>query len=127
MKRRLALVGLLLGLLAAAGAAFHLLHMPYADFRGELLINITDHGIGIPEAQVTRIFEEHFRSNNAAAHYANGNGIGLAMVKEIARLHGASISVKSTEGEGSVFTVRFPIDIVNKQGETNGTHTHHRR
>ena len=73
-------------------------------------VAVKDEGIGIPEKNLPKIFDEYFRSNNAVKHYASSSGLGLAMVKEIIRLHGASIHVKSREGEGSTFKAAFNID-----------------
>ena len=74
-------------------------------------VRIQDHGIGIPEKNLTKVFEEHFRSNNAVAHHPNGTGLGLPIVKEIVRLQGATIRVASEEGKGTRFTVGFkPTD-----------------
>ncbi len=70
-------------------------------------VRVRDHGIGIPHENLGKIFDEHFRSNNAVAHHPNGTGLGLPMVKEIARLHGAVIQVSSELGKGSHFTVSF--------------------
>ncbi len=75
----------------------------------QICVSIRDHGIGIPEANLDKIFEEHFRSNNAVAHFTGGTGLGLPIVKEIARLHGATIQVESILGKGSVFTVCFEV------------------
>ena len=74
---------------------------------GRATFRVRDHGIGIPEEHLARIFDEHFRSKNAVRHDPNGNGMGLAIVKEIVRLHGATIEVASTVGEGTHFTVAF--------------------
>lgn len=70
-------------------------------------LEFRDHGIGIPEANLPQIFDEHFRSHNAARHNPNGNGLGLAMVKEIVRLHNAQIEVASASGQGTCFTLIF--------------------
>lgn len=70
-------------------------------------VRVTDHGIGIPKDNISKIFDEHFRSNNAVAHNPNGTGLGLPMVKEIVRLHGGAMEVSSELGEGSQFTVSF--------------------
>ena len=76
-----------------------------------ITVSVVDHGIGIPEGNLTRIFDEHFRSNNAVAHHPDGTGLGLPIVKEIVRLHGASLDVESEVGKGSRFKVSFtPAD-----------------
>jgi len=75
----------------------------------KVAVKIRDKGIGIPNNNLNKIFEDHFRSKNAVAHYADGTGLGLSIVKEVVVLHGASIEVESTVGSGSCFTVRFDI------------------
>ena len=67
-------------------------------------ISVTDHGIGIDEKHLHRIFEEYFRANQAVAVNERGTGLGLAIALEIAEIHGATIEVESTLGKGSVFS-----------------------
>ena len=81
-------------------------------------MRVKDEGIGIPHENIDKMFQEHFRSNNAVAHYAHGTGLGLPMVKEIVRLHAGVIHVESVEGEGSLFTVSF--DTTEPQGGKHG-------
>jgi len=72
-------------------------------------VQITDHGIGIREDALPHIFEEFFRSREAARFNRSSTGLGLAIVREIAlhlRLH---VSVESKEGEGTQFTLEIPI------------------
>ncbi|MCB4791617.1 MAG: HAMP domain-containing histidine kinase [Elusimicrobia bacterium] len=68
---------------------------------------IADHGIGIPEENVDKIFLEYFRSNNAVKNHENGTGLGLSIVKRIADIHDAEIEVKSTVGSGTEIKVIF--------------------
>ena len=77
--------------------------------RRKVAVKIRDEGIGIPSGNLNKIFEDHFRSKNAVAHFADGTGLGLSIVKEVVVLHGASIEVESTVGKGSCFTVHFDI------------------
>ncbi|MBF0314560.1 MAG: HAMP domain-containing histidine kinase [Oligoflexia bacterium] len=70
---------------------------------------VKDEGIGIPEEHLENIFKEHFRCNNGVENNRSGNGMGLAIVKEISRIHHGSIQVTSTLGEGSCFVFTFPI------------------
>ncbi|MBU0713805.1 MAG: HAMP domain-containing histidine kinase [Verrucomicrobia bacterium] len=67
-------------------------------------ISVTDHGIGIDEKHLPRIFEEYFRANKAVAVNERGTGLGLAIAMEIAEIHGTKIEVESTLGKGSVFS-----------------------
>lgn len=72
---------------------------------GQAVVAVVDTGIGIPEANLDKIFEEHFRSNNAVAHHPGGTGLGLPIVREIVRLHGGSVRVVSELNRGTTFTV----------------------
>lgn len=83
-------------------------------------VRIQDHGIGIPEQNLTKIFEEHFRSNNAVAHHPSGTGLGLPIVNEIVRLHRATIDVASEIGGGTQFTVGFITTVLKQEGGNNG-------
>ena len=72
-----------------------------------LLISVSDSGIGIPEEDLDRVFEKFYRSEDDSVRKVAGHGLGLALVKEIAALHGIEIRVKSTLGEGSEFSFFF--------------------
>ncbi len=75
---------------------------------GWAVLAVRDRGIGIPAADLPRIFEPFFRATNAPTP-AGGSGIGLAGAKRIVEQHGGTIAIESREGEGSVFTVRLPL------------------
>jgi two-component sensor histidine kinase len=70
---------------------------------------VSDTGIGIPEEDVTRLFTEFFRAENARALAEEGTGLGLVIVKEILDFLGGSISVRSNAGEGTTFTCLLPV------------------
>jgi two-component system, OmpR family, sensor kinase len=72
----------------------------------EVVVSIRDHGIGIPEADAERVFERYYRGSNTSG--IGGSGVGLSLVRSIVDLHGGAISLRSTEGEGSRFTLRLP-------------------
>lgn len=72
----------------------------------EVLIEVSDQGIGIPAADRERLFETFERGSNVGA--IPGNGLGLAIAKRALDLHGGSLSVASGEGRGTRFTVRLP-------------------
>ena len=74
-------------------------HENYVELR------VSDTGIGIAKENVDRVFERFHRVRNARARTQEGTGIGLALVQELARLHGGTVSVESEEGRGSTFTV----------------------
>jgi PAS domain S-box-containing protein len=72
------------------------------------ILEIADQGLGIPEADLTRIFERFGRGSNVAASI-EGSGIGLTGARQIAEQHGGTITVHSAIGEGSTFTLRLPL------------------
>ncbi|MHB9030613.1 MAG: sensor histidine kinase [Candidatus Latescibacterota bacterium] len=75
---------------------------------GEVVLTIADSGIGIPEQDLPRVFDEFYRATNARKENSTGTGLGLPIVKFIVEKHGGSVTVNSVEGEGTVFTVRLP-------------------
>jgi len=72
----------------------------------DVLLEVSDQGIGIPAADQQRLFETFERGSNVGA--VPGNGLGLAIAKRALDLHGGSLSVTSDEGRGTRFTVRLP-------------------
>ncbi len=72
-----------------------------------LTVEIADQGIGIPAELLKRVFEEHFRANNAVAHHESGTGLGLPIVRATARLLDAELNLESAEGVGTTATLRF--------------------
>lgn len=75
----------------------------------DAVVTITDTGIGVPAAEMPRLFERFHRIEATHGRSNEGSGIGLALVKELVGLHGGSITVDSTEGRGTSFTVRLPF------------------
>lgn len=72
------------------------------------VLQVRDHGIGIPPADLPRIFERFYRATNVSGR--PGSGIGLAGVRDIVRQHGGTIEVESEEHRGTLFSVRLPLD-----------------
>ncbi|WP_139559712.1 ATP-binding protein [Methylotetracoccus oryzae] len=70
---------------------------------------VRDTGIGIPASELPRIFERFHRVQNRGGRSHEGSGIGLALVRELVKLHGGNVSVDSAEGRGSTFTVTLPL------------------
>jgi two-component system phosphate regulon sensor histidine kinase PhoR len=71
-------------------------------------VSVSDTGDGIPAEHLSRLFERFYRVDRARSRAAGGTGLGLAIVKHLARAHGGEVSVRSTPGEGSTFTIELP-------------------
>ena len=76
---------------------------------GQLCLEVSDTGIGIPPEDQARVFDEFFRSVNARTHTAEGTGLGLTIVKAVVEQHHGSVTLHSTPGQGTRFVVRFPV------------------
>ncbi len=73
----------------------------------QITLMVSDHGIGIPEEELPRIFTEYYRASNAA--YFNGSGLGLAIMKTCIEMYGGTIAAESKLNEGTTFTVSLPL------------------
>jgi len=81
-----------------------------AYLRGEqLVINIMDTGIGIPEDKLASIFESFEQADGSTARIYGGTGLGLTVTKQLVELHGGMLTVESTLGVGSQFTFTLPV------------------
>jgi signal transduction histidine kinase len=74
------------------------------------VIDVSDTGRGIPASALLHVFERFYRQSDPRDSRVTGFGLGLAISKWIVDAHGGSISADSTEGQGSRFTVRLPLD-----------------
>lgn len=74
----------------------------------EVLIRVHDHGCGIAKEHLPRLFERFYRVDKARSRTLGGTGLGLAIVKHIAQSHKGRVSVNSTVGKGSTFTLHLP-------------------
>ncbi len=79
------------------------------EAKDKIIIMVTDSGIGIPEADLPKLFEPFHRAQNADEF--QGSGLGLSIVRNAIRLHGGEIYVASELGKGTKFTVQIPIAI----------------
>lgn len=80
-------------------------------------VSVSDTGVGIPEDQLTSVFDRFYRVENTGGRSQEGTGIGLSMVKELVKLHHGTITVNSILHKGSTFTVSIPVgkDHLNQQ------------
>ena len=75
---------------------------------GQVFLSVADNGPGIPLEHQSRVFERFYRVDDARSRETGGTGLGLAIVRHIALLHNGDVTVKSTEGTGSIFTLNLP-------------------
>ncbi|MFH9268229.1 MULTISPECIES: cell wall metabolism sensor histidine kinase WalK [unclassified Streptomyces] len=88
---------------------------------GDLIeIAVTDQGIGISEKDRERVFERFYRVDPARSRATGGTGLGLAIVKHVAASHGGEVTVWSSEGQGSTFTLRLPESGAARERTTGG-------
>ncbi|MBI5124322.1 MAG: HAMP domain-containing histidine kinase [Candidatus Omnitrophica bacterium] len=78
------------------------------DKGSSVLIEIADTGIGIPQKELPRIFEEFYRASNAKGVERDGTGLGLSIAKQVIEMHSGRIWVESEEGKGSKFSIELP-------------------
>ena len=95
----------------------------YRKVDGFAEIVVKDQGIGIPASELGRIFERFYRVDPARSRNTGGTGLGLAIVKHIATNHGGSVEVWSSEGDGSTFTFRLPLEPVRADREESPERT----
>ena len=78
--------------------------------RGQVVVRITDHGIGIPRESLPHVFDRFYRAPNSRELATTGSGLGLTITRRLVEAHGGEIRVESAgEGKGSTFTVTIPV------------------
>jgi signal transduction histidine kinase len=76
---------------------------------GDAVLEVADNGIGIPSDAIAHLFERFYRVDKARSRQMGGAGLGLSIVKSICTAHQGRVSVDSTEGKGTRFTVELPL------------------
>lgn len=74
-----------------------------------LAVAVADTGVGIAASDLPKVFDRFWRADDSRPRSTGGSGLGLAIARKLAEAHGGAISVESTLGQGSVFTVRLPV------------------
>jgi signal transduction histidine kinase len=76
---------------------------------GHVILEVTDHGIGIEPKEITRIFDPYYRAQFSDTQTRRGAGLGLTLVQQIITSHGGRVEVESEPGKGSTFRLLFPF------------------
>ncbi len=77
-----------------------------------MYLKVEDNGIGIPAADLERIFERFYRVDKSHSREIGGTGLGLAIARSAVMMHKGAVKVFSTEGEGTIFNVRIPLKYI---------------
>lgn len=77
--------------------------------KGTVEISVQDTGIGIPQEKIHHVFDRFYQVDTSSTRSHEGTGIGLSLVKELIEIHKGTITVSSTPGKGTVFTISFPL------------------
>lgn len=96
----------------AGGKIEVVMQAAYSDFSGlvsECVIQVRDSGIGIRDDQIPYLFERFRQADGSASRSYEGTGLGLSLVKELVDLHGGKVTVASTYGQGTTFSVGLPV------------------
>ncbi|MGX6603102.1 ATP-binding protein [Micromonosporaceae bacterium Da 78-11] len=91
-----------------AGGTVTIAARPPADPAGQVVVTITDNGIGIPADELPHLFERFFRASNAVARGITGTGLGLAITKAIVDAHGGTLTAAPAADGGMTFTLTLP-------------------
>ncbi len=88
----------------------------YDNPDGHVVLQVADEGVGIAEEDIPNLFEPFFQGRRVPEHETHGIGLGLSIVNEIVALHDATLHVASVPGQGSTFSVTFPINGASPKG-----------
>jgi signal transduction histidine kinase len=91
---------------------------------GSVNLDVIDHGIGIPRSEQHRIFDKFYRVCDPMCHDNKGSGLGLSLVQHIVNAHGGKVTVESTPGKGSKFTITLPLQHEVAAGTSLATNNH---
>jgi signal transduction histidine kinase len=83
---------------------------------GSVKLEVSDRGIGIPATEQEKIFEKFYRCGDPLVHNIKGSGLGLSLVRHIARAHGGDVQVESAPEKGSKFTIELPLSLTAQSG-----------
>ncbi|NQT24779.1 HAMP domain-containing histidine kinase [candidate division KSB1 bacterium] len=75
-----------------------------------IILSVKDFGIGIPETEQNKIFDKFYRVGGTLVHNTKGSGLGLSLVQHIMKIHQGKVTVESKTGEGSTFSLVFPLN-----------------
>lgn len=92
-----------------------------ANEKEQFRITVSDSGQGIPEDQISYIFDTFYQADHSQNLQQSGSGLGLALVKKYVELHGGTVEVISKPGKGTVFTLTVPVDAGENEQNSNGT------
>ena len=100
------------------------LHVKLYRENGTVKLEVEDRGIGITRREQSKIFEKFYRTGDPLVHNTKGSGLGLSLVRHITDAHGGNVTVESTPGKGSKFTLSLPLNGRQKpnrqEGRSNG-------
>jgi signal transduction histidine kinase/DNA-binding response OmpR family regulator len=89
--------------------ALHTIPLSQAQYPSQVVLELSDTGVGIPQDQLDRIFDRFYQVDDSSTRKGDGSGIGLALVQELVKLMQGSIAVDSAPGQGTTFRVTLPF------------------